>query len=82
MRNCKVDMKRDAQFYMANLGSEVCQALGHYARRESEYMAQAIERAEAILLTITALPGMRARSAELEILRTLFREMENRTLAV
>lgn len=62
---------RTPLFYMANLGSEVSRALLEYQKEDFEKMRNSIIRAKDIIAKIEEFPEMKGRTGELEILKLI-----------
>ena len=60
---------------MANLGSEISRAISEYENNEFERMRNSISRAEDIIAKIKEFPEMNGRTAELEILESIVRDL-------
>ena len=73
---------RTPLFYMANLGSEVSRALLDYQKKDFEKMHNSIIRALGIIEKIKEFPEMKGRTAELEILRSVIEDLNQRKLEV
>jgi len=66
---------RTPLFYMANLGSEVTRALSEFEKKDFEKMKNSIIRAEDIMAKIESFPEMKGRTGELEILKSIIRDL-------
>jgi len=69
---------RTALFYMANLGSEVSHALLEYQRKDFGKMKNSILRAKDIILKIKKFPEMKGRMGELEILKSIIEDLNQK----
>ena len=77
-----VNTIRTPLFYMANLGSEVSRALLEYQREDFEKMRNSIVRAKGIMRKIEEFPEMKGRTAELEILRSIIEDLNQKKLEI
>ena len=73
---------RTPLFYMANLGSEVTRALLEYERKEYDKMERSLSRAEEIIQRLEQFPEMQGRTGELEILRSIIEDLNQKKLEV
>jgi len=73
---------RTPLFYMANLGSEISRALLEYQEKDFEKMRSSIVRANNIINKIEEFPEMKGRAAELEILRSIIEDLNQKKLEV
>lgn len=73
---------RTPLFYMANLGSEVSRALLEYQREDFEKMHNSIIRAKDIIEKIEEFPEMKGRTGELEILRSIIEDLNQKKLEI
>lgn len=73
---------RTPLFYMANLGSEVSRALLEYQREDFEKMHNSIIRAKNIINKIEEFPEMKGRTSELEILRLVLEDLNQKKLEI
>jgi len=73
---------RTPLFYMANLGSEVSRALLEYQKEDFEKMHNSIIRAKGIMEKIEEFPEMKGRTGELEILRSIIEDLNQRKLEI
>lgn len=73
---------RTPLFYMANLGSEISRALLEYQREDFERMRSSIVRAKDIMAKIEEFPEMKGRTGELEILRSIIEDLNQKKLEV
>jgi len=73
---------RTPLFYMANLGSEVSRALLEYQREDFEKMYNSIIRAKNIIEKIEEFPEMKGRTGELEILRSIIEDLNQKKLEI
>lgn len=69
---------RTPLFYMANLGSEISRALLEYENKDFEKMKSSISRAEKIIAEIEKFPEMKGRTGELEILKSIIEDLNQR----
>jgi len=69
---------RTPLFYMANLGSEVSRALLEYQKEDYEKMQNSITRAKDIILKIEEFPEMKGRTGELEILKLIIDDLNQK----
>ena len=73
---------RTPLFYMANLGSEISRALLEYQREDFGKMRHSIIRARGIMGKIEEFPEMEGRTGELEILRSIVEDLNQKKLGV
>ena len=73
---------RTPLFYMANLGSEFSRILSEYQRGDFEKIQDSIIRAENIMGKIEEFPEMKGRTGELEILRSIIKDLSERKLEI
>ncbi|MBI3888680.1 hypothetical protein HY311_02720 [Candidatus Nomurabacteria bacterium] len=69
---------RTPLFYMANLGSEVSRALLEYEKKDYVKMHNSISRAKDIILKIEEFPEMKGRTGELEILKSIIENLNQK----
>ncbi|MDP3015248.1 MAG: hypothetical protein Q8N28_02445 [bacterium] len=67
---------------MANLGSEVSSALLEYQREDFEKMYNSIIRAKNIIKKIEEFPEMKGRTGELEILKSIIQDLNQKKLEI
>ena len=67
---------------MANLGSEISQALLEYTREDFEKMYNSIIRAKNIIEKIEKFPEMKGRTGELEILKSIIEDLNQKKLEI
>ena len=67
---------------MANLGSEISRALLEYQKKDFEKMRNSIIRAKGIMRKIEEFPEMKGRTGELEILRSVIEDLNQKKLEV
>lgn len=73
-----MNTQRTPLFYMANLGSEVSRALLEYEKKDFETMRGSIARAQEMITRIEAFPEMKGRAKELEILRLIIEDLNQK----
>ena len=73
---------RTPLFYMANLGGEFSRALLEYQIKDFEKMRNSIVRAKGIMRKIEEFPEMKGRTAELEILKSIIEDLNQKKLEV
>ncbi|MEK7596426.1 MAG: hypothetical protein AAB564_02685 [Patescibacteria group bacterium] len=73
---------RTSLFYMANLGSEVSRALAEFQKKDFEKMQNSIIRAKNIIDKIEEFPEMKGRTGELEILRSIIENLNQKKLGI
>ena len=73
---------RTPLFYMANLGSEITRALLEYQRKDFEKMRHSIIRARGIIGKIEEFPEMKGRTDELEILKSIIDDLNQKKLEI
>lgn len=73
---------RTPLFYMANLGSEVSRIFLEYEKKDFEKMRHSISRAESILKKIEKFPEMKGRTGELDILRSIIDNLNQKKLEI
>ena len=73
---------RTPLFYMANLGSEISRVLLEYQREDFEKMHNSIIRAKNIIEKIEEFPEMKGRTGELEILRSIIEDLNQKKLEI
>lgn len=73
---------RTPLFYMANLGSEISRALLEYQREDFEKMHNSIIRANNIIEKIEEFPEMKGRIGELEILKSIIEDLNQKKLEI
>lgn len=69
---------RTPLFYMANLGSEVSRALLEYQKKDYKKMRTSIIRANDIIAKIEKFPEMKGRTGELEILKSIIKDLNKK----
>lgn len=69
---------RTPLFYMANLGSEVYQILLEYQKKDFAKMRNSIIRAKNIIEKIEEFPEMKGRTGELEILKSIIEDLNEK----
>ena len=69
---------RTPLFYMANLGSEISHILLEYEKKDFEKMKNSILRAEDIIKKIKEFPEMKGRTDELEILKSIIEDLNQK----
>ena len=69
---------RTPLFYMANLGSEMSRILLEYEKKDFEKMENSILRAEDIIKKIKEFPEMKGRTDELEILKSIIEDLNQK----
>lgn len=69
---------RTPLFFMANLGSEISRALLEYEKEDFEKMRNSIFRAEEIIKKIEAFPEMKGRTGEIEILKSIIKDLNQK----
>lgn len=73
---------RTSLFYMANLGSEISSALLFYQRGDFEKMRDSIVRSKNIIKKVEEFPEMKGRTGELEILRSIIEDLNQKKLEI
>jgi hypothetical protein len=73
---------RTPLFYMANLGSEVSRALLEYQKEDFINMHNSILRAKNIIEKIKEFSEMKGRTGELEILKSIIKDLDQKKLEV
>lgn len=73
-----MNTNRTALFYMANLGSEISRVLLEYEKQDFEKMHNSIIRSKSIIEKIKELPEMEGRTGELEILKLIIEDLNNK----
>ncbi len=73
---------RTTLFYMANLGSEVYQVLLEYQKKDFEKMRNSIIRAKNIIEKIEEFPEMKGRTGELEILKSIIEDLNQKKFEI
>lgn len=73
---------RTPLFYMANLGSEISRALLEYQKNDFEKMRNSIIRAKGIIGKIEEYPEMKGRTGELEILRSIIEDLNQKKFEI
>ena len=73
---------RTPLFYMANLGSEITRALLEYQKEDFEKMRNSIIRARGIMGRIEEFPEMNGRTGELEILKSIIDDLNQKKLEI
>ena len=73
-----MNQARTPLFYMANLGSEISRALSGYQKEDFVEMKNSIIRAKAIMAKIEEFPEMNGRTGELEILKSIIGDLEQK----
>lgn len=73
---------RTPLFYMANLGSEVSRILLEYEKKDFERMRHSILRAKNIIGKIEQFPEMKGRTGELEILKLIIDDLNQKKLEI
>ena len=73
---------RTPLFYMANLGSEMSRALSEYQSGDFINMHNSILRAKGIMAKIEEFAEMRGRTGELEILKSIIEDLDQKKLDV
>lgn len=63
---------------MANLGSEISRALLEYEKKDFQKMRNSIIRAKDIIIKIEEFPEMRGRTGELEILKSIMEDLNQK----
>jgi len=69
---------RTSLFYMANLGSEVSRVLLEYHKEDYEKMRNSIICAKNIITKIEEFPEMKGRTGELEILKLIIEDLNQK----
>ena len=69
---------RTPLFYMANLGSEITRALLEYQKEDFLNMHNSILRAKGIVEKIKEFPEMKGRTGELEILKSIIKNLSQK----
>lgn len=69
---------RTPLFYMANLGSEVSRVLSEFQKKDFEKMQNSIARAKDIMAKIEEFPEMKGRTGELEILKSIIEDLNQK----
>jgi len=67
---------------MANLGSEVYQVLLEYQKKDFEKMRNSIIRAKNIIEKIEEFPEMKGRTGELEILKSIIEDLNQKKFEI
>lgn len=75
-------MERTSLFYMANLGSEISGALLFYQRGDFEKMRDSIIRVKNIIKKVEEFPEMEGRNGELEILKSVVEDLNQKKLEI
>ncbi|KKS23262.1 MAG: hypothetical protein UU82_C0035G0004 [Candidatus Nomurabacteria bacterium GW2011_GWC2_41_8] len=73
-----MNTSRTPLFYMANLGSEVSRALLEYQKEDFKKMHNSIIRAKDIIVKIEEFPEMKGRTGELEILKSIIEDLNQK----
>ena len=73
-----MNTNRTPLFYMANLGSEISHALLEYEKKDFQKMRDSIFRAENIIKKIKEFPEMKGRTGELEILKSIIKNLSQK----
>lgn len=73
---------RTPLFYMANLGSEVSRILLEYKKEDFEKMRHSILRARNIIEKIEEFPEMKGRTGELEILKLIIDDLNQKKIEI
>jgi len=73
-----MNTNRTPLFYMANLGSEISRALLEYEKKDFQKMRNSIIRAKDIIIKIEEFPEMRGRTGELEILKSIMEDLNQK----
>lgn len=73
---------RTPLFYMANLGSEVSRALLEHQEKDFDKMRNSIIRARSIIGKIEEFPEMKSRTGELEILKLIIEDLNQKKLEI
>lgn len=73
---------RTPLFYMANLGSEVSRILLEYKKEDFEKMRHSILRAKNIIEKIEEFPEMKGRTGELDILKSIIHDLNQKKLKI
>ena len=73
-----MNTNRTTLFYMANLGSEVSRAILEYEKQDFEKMHNSITRSMDIIIKIEEFPEMKGRTGELEILKSIIDDLNNK----
>lgn len=73
---------RTTLFYMANLGSEFSRIFSEYKKKDFEKMRGSILRAENIIKKIEEFPEMKGRTGELDILKSIIRDLNQKKLKI
>ena len=73
---------RTSLFYMANLGSEITRALLEYQKEDFEKMRHSIIRARGIMAKVEEFPEMNGRTGELEILKSIVEDLNQKKLEI
>ncbi len=69
---------RTLLFYMANLGSEISRALLEYEKKDFQKMQNSVIRAKNIIIKIEKFPEMNGRTGELEILKSIIENLNQK----
>lgn len=69
---------RTPLFYMANLGSEFFRVFLEYQRKDFKKMHNSIIRAKNIIEKIEEFPEMKGRTGELEILKSIIEDLNQK----
>lgn len=77
-----MNTNRTPLFYMANLGSEVSRILLEYKKKDFEKMRGSILRAKNIIEKIGEFPEMKNRTEELEILKSIIHDLNQKKLEI
>ena len=77
-----MNISRTPLFYMANLGSEISRALLEYQREDFKKMRNSIVRAKGIMEKIEEFPEMKGRTDELEILKSIIDDLNQKKLEI
>ena len=73
---------RTPLFYMANLGSEFSHILLEYEKEDFEKMRHSILRAKNIIEKIEEFPEMKGRTGELEILKSITNDLNQKKFEI
>lgn len=71
-------MKRNANFYMANLGSEFLRAFRAWEVNDKESYAASRERCRSIINTLLSLKEMKKREMEINLLEEILNDFEHK----
>ena len=77
-----MNTSRTPLFYMANLGSEISRALLEYQKKDFEKMRNSIIRAKGIMEKIEEFSEMKGRTGELDILRSIVEDLNQKKLEI